>query len=312
MMALYYANIVASQTELAREVERHLATARQLRAAKVEAERANSAKSDFLAKMSHELRTPLNAVIGYSEMLLEEAQDAGREQQSADVKKINSAGKHLLSLVSDVLDLSKLEAGKMEIYVERVDLAKLVADVGESSAEMIHDKGNELVVECPPDIGMIEGDAVKLRQAILYLTSNAGKFTREGRVVLSARRAGEWVDIAVKDTGAGISRENLVNLFQNFGEAEGATTSKYGGTGLGLALSQKLCRLMGGDVSVESELGKGSCFTIRVPARITKADENIVRAPDLDPATGDDRRFGNGYAVTSMADLLAFDQPAAT
>jgi signal transduction histidine kinase len=312
MMALYYANIVASQTELAREVRRHLATARQLRAARVEAERANKAKSEFLAKMSHELRTPLNAVIGYSEMLLEEAESSDREEQSADIRKINSAGKHLLNLVSDVLDLSKLEAGKMELYVERVDVAELVSEIAESCRPEIDAAGNALVVQCNPSVGTIEGDAAKLRQAIVYLMSNAAKFTRKGRITLTAERKDDWIVVAVRDTGVGISRENLPNLFQNFGEAEGATTSKYGGTGLGLALSQKLCRLMGGDVTVESELDKGSCFTVRVPVKITREDGDIIRAPDLVAAATDRQRPpDSGSAIEGGVAGLLLDRPTA-
>jgi CheY-like chemotaxis protein len=268
MMALYYANIVASQSELEREVQRHFATARQLLEAKAEAERANKAKSEFLAKMSHELRTPLNAVIGYSEMLLETAADTGKTEQVADIQKINGAGKHLLALVTDVLDLSKLDAGKMEVYPERFDLKAHLTEVAEFSREGIEANGNRLVIDCPDSLGFVELDAAKLRQALSNVLNNAGKFTRNGVVTLIARSDGTRISIAVTDTGVGIKKENLAQLFQNFGEAEGATSSKYGGTGLGLALSQKLCRLMAGEITVESQAGKGSCFTIRLPVTI--------------------------------------------
>jgi signal transduction histidine kinase len=273
MMALYYANVVASQSDLDREVQNHRATAIKLREAKEEAERANRQKSEFLAKMSHELRTPLNAVIGYSEMLLEDAEaDGRREQQITDLRRINSAGKHLLSLVTDVLDLSKIEAGKMELVNQPFDLHDFIDDVEATCRTLVMDNGNDFVVERGDDLGIVIGDATKLRQAVLNLLSNAAKFTKRGTVTLRAIRdvstERDWILIEVRDTGIGISPENLPKLFQNFNQAEASTASRYGGTGLGLALSQKLCHMMGGDITVDSAPGRGSCFTVRVPAVI--------------------------------------------
>jgi signal transduction histidine kinase len=267
MMALYYANMVASQSELEREVLRHLATALQLQKAKIEAERANKAKSEFLAKMSHELRTPLNAVLGYSEILLEDAKAAGREEHVSDIGKINSAGKHLLALVTDVLDLSKLESGRMELFPEPIALGVLIDEIVADSRDLIAANANRLSVECSHPEAVVEVDKVKLCQAVVNLMSNAGKFTRNGTVTLRAQLEDGWLRIAVRDTGTGISAKNLGKVFQNFVEAADATSSKYGGTGLGLPICQKLCRLMGGDVGVESEVGRGSCFTIHIPAR---------------------------------------------
>jgi signal transduction histidine kinase/CheY-like chemotaxis protein len=273
MMALYYANIVANQAELEREVQNHRTTAIELREAKEEAENANLAKSEFLAKMSHELRTPLNAVIGYSEMLQEEAETEDKDAQAVeDLKRINSAGKHLLGLITDVLDLSKIEAGKMELFNERFDLGQAIDELTETCRPLCAKNGNELVVRREGDLGEAEGDVAKLRQAVLNLLSNAAKFSKNGTVTMSVRReatrAGDWICITVRDTGIGISRDNLSKLFQNFSQAEAWTSTKYGGTGLGLALTQKLCRMMGGDVTVESELGQGSSFTIRLPASL--------------------------------------------
>ena len=265
MMALYYAKVVSSQPELEREVARRLETAERLRQATDDADLANKAKSDFLAKMSHELRTPLNAVIGYSAILLEDMEEAGRDQQQSDLKKINNAGERLLALISDLLDLSKLDAGKMELCFEPLDVALLVGDVVALHRGQIAAGDNMLAVDCPGDVGCIEGDTTKLGRVLANLLSNAAKFTRDGTIDVSVLRDGGWLVIGVRDTGSGIEAKRLRTLFENFDDDEGATTSKYGGTGLGLPLSSKLCRLMGGDLSVESTLGKGSCFTVRIP-----------------------------------------------
>ncbi|MGB8400277.1 sensor histidine kinase [Bradyrhizobium sp.] len=274
-MAIYYANMITMRSELEREAERHRETAVRLRQAKDMADIANRAKSIFLAKMSHELRTPLNAVIGFSEILLEDVGAEGKSaRKKADLERINSAGKHLLSLVTDVLDLSKIESNFIELKIEEFDLNEMVREVVANVQPMVAEKGNKLVVKCPANLGIVSTDPTKLRQAALNLMSNAAKFTEHGTITLSVQRrrsqGGDWIEIQVQDSGIGIAQSDIGRLFRNFGQVNSATSSKYGGTGLGLALSQKLCALMGGGISVTSEFGRGSCFTIRVPASMSE------------------------------------------
>ncbi len=240
-------------------------------------EAADRHKSEFLANMSHELRTPLNAIIGYSEMLQEDAADLGAGQFTDDLGKINSAGKHLLELINAVLDLSKIEAGKMELYLESFDVAGLVRDIAAVIQPLAAKNANRLDVRCPAETGTMRADLTKVRQALFNLLSNACKFTERGAISLTvAREVVEGRDsmvFAVSDTGIGMTPEQIARLFEAFSQADAATTRRYGGTGLGLALSRRLCRMMGGDVTVESLAGRGSTFTIRLPAEVAESVE---------------------------------------
>ncbi len=270
-MAIFYANIMTMRSDLERETERHEATSIRLRQAKEAAESANRAKSIFLAKMSHEFRTPLNAVIGYSEILLEDAEDASAgEERVGDLRRINSAGKHLLSLVTDVLDISKIESDRIDLNVQTFDLSGLLHDIASTSKPLMAANGNTLELQAAPTLGTVSTDPTKLRQVLLNLLSNAAKFTSKGVITLSVGRrrdlTGDWIEIHVKDNGIGISKQNIQHLFQDFGQATPETAKKYGGTGLGLAICRRYCELMGGNISVTSELGRGSCFSVQVLA----------------------------------------------
>jgi GAF domain-containing protein/CheY-like chemotaxis protein len=241
---------------------------------------ANRHKSEFLASMSHELRTPLNAIIGYSEMLQEEAADLGQESLVPDLGKINTAGKHLLELINAVLDLSKIEAGRMDLYLETFNVPTLVGEITSLIQPLADKNGNRLEVRCDPAVGEMRGDLTKVRQTLFNLLSNACKFTERGTVSLAARRepgdgAGFMV-FDVSDTGIGLTEEQMGRLFQEFSQAEASTSRHYGGTGLGLALSRRLCRMMGGDVTAVSAPGQGSTFTVRLPAEVA---ETAVEPP---------------------------------
>ena len=241
----------------------------ELRAAKEQAELASRAKSDFLASMSHELRTPLNAIIGITEMLKEDAADDGRAELAEPLGRILRAGRLLLELINEVLDLAKIEAGKLELHPEELDLDALLEDVMETAEPLADKNRNRLVLERPARLGRFVADPVRLRQIVLNLLSNACKFTEAGTVTLEARRAPEGgIHLAVRDTGVGIAPERMGRLFREFSQAGEPGQRRYGGTGLGLAISRRLARLMGGDIEAESEPGRGSTFTVRLPADI--------------------------------------------
>jgi signal transduction histidine kinase len=245
--------------------------------ARDKAEEVSRTKSAFLANMSHELRTPLNAIIGYSEMLQEEAEDGGQDGIIPDLVKIHSAGKHLLGLINDILDLSKIEAGKMTIHVEPFDLPTLIRDVASTIQPMVEKNGNSLEVDANEELGEMVSDVTRVRQVLLNLLSNASKFTHQGAISLEAeldeRDGQRWVRLRVSDTGIGLTPEQLPRLFQPFTQADSSTTRRYGGTGLGLTISRRFARMMGGDITVESTSGVGSRFTLELPMAISGASE---------------------------------------
>jgi signal transduction histidine kinase len=228
---------------------------------------ASQHKSQFLANMSHELRTPLNAIIGVSEMLREDAEALKQDLEPLD--RVLGAARHLLALINDILDLSKIEAGRMELQLEDFALAPLIDGVVKTIEPLAAKNENRVAVSCDPAIGSLHADQMRLRQALLNLMSNANKFTERGTITVDARQAQEngceWVTIAVADTGIGMTPEQMGKLFQEFSQADASTTRKYGGTGLGLVISKRFCQMMGGDITVASEPGRGSTFTIRLP-----------------------------------------------
>lgn len=257
------------------------------------AREASLAKSRFLANMSHELRTPLNAILGYSEMLQDEAQEIGQTEFLPDLKKIQAASKHLLSLINDILDLSKIEAGKMELHLETFDIPTLVQETTSTVKPLIEKNGNELRVYCPADLGKMRADHVKVRQILFNLLSNAAKFTTRGTVSFIADREesekGQHIIFRVSDTGIGITPQQMSKLFQAFSQADASTQSKYGGTGLGLALSRHFCQMMKGELEVESEPGAGATFTVRLPATVQnlrmEQEEELAPSEAKSPGT---------------------------
>ena len=282
MMALYFASIVFSQGELEQEAQRHQTTERKLRDATGQAQRALLAKSEFLAKMSHELKNPLNAIIGYSEILIE---DVGGEdtQKRKDLTSIRTAGYRLLGLINDLLELSKLEAGKVSLRVEEVEFADFFENLISRSRSLILAAGNELVVK-PLPAGRIVCDAQKLQRVVDGLLSNAAKFTKNGRVTISASmRYGSWT-ISIEDTGVGIAQAQMAGLFETFGRSEEETASKYGDeVRLGLPLAYRYCQLMGGKLSVHSEPGLGSTVTVTLPTHLRAVEERTDAQMEILP-----------------------------
>ena len=229
---------------------------------------ASQNKSQFLSSMSHELRTPLNAIIGLTEMMVNNAARFGTEKALEPLRRVNRAGTHLLGLINQVLDLSKIEAGKLELNPQKVELAPLIDEVIGTARQLVEQNKNRIVVDAAAGLGSLTVDPMRLRQILLNLLSNACKFTKEGEVKLLARRVAnghEWAEVAVADTGIGMTPEQQAKLFQEFSQADKTTAQRFGGTGLGLAITRKLARMMGGDITVASEPGKGSVFTVRLP-----------------------------------------------
>lgn len=252
----------------------------ELEAARKHADEANKAKSQFLANMSHELRTPLNAIIGYSEMLMEEAEDDGMDELIPDLDKINHAGQHLLTLINAVLDLSKIEAGKMEVYCEDFSIKELANEVGSTIRPVIENNNNKLEINISDDVTDINSDLTKVKQILFNLISNASKFTENGKISLSVNKnhnAGkDWYQFSVKDTGIGMSDEQVSKLFAPFIQADISTTRKYGGTGLGLTICKQFCELLGGNIEVKSEVHVGTEFIVRLPVIATIPNEPVV------------------------------------
>lgn len=290
-IALKYLNesleeVVSERTAELQDREIHL------REAVEKAELASGAKSAFLANMSHELRTPLNAIIGYSEMMLEDAQDEGADERVSDLQKVRGSGRHLLGLINDILDISKIEANKLELNIGLFDLTGVLADIESTAAPLMETNANSFKVLVPESIGTIECDEQRLSQILLNLLSNAAKFTEGGDISLNVERSGDgWIRFAVRDTGIGMNAEQVDRLFEPFVQADSSISQRYGGTGLGLSISQRFVEMMGGRIEIESEPGAGSCF--------------IVWLPDIEPVKTSDVAIGDGPLILVIEDTLS-------
>jgi signal transduction histidine kinase len=281
--------LTASLHHLFDQISQHI---RHLQQAKITAEQASVAKSQFLANMSHELRTPLNAILGYSEMLWDDAQDLGNQEMMEDLRMINTAGRHLLSLINDILDLSKIEAGRMNVYLETFNLRQLIEHVVATVKPLIAQNDNELDVHYDFPQESIHADSTKVKQVLLNLLSNAAKFTQKGKITLTVSLdccdvstsvdCQSWICFEVQDTGIGMSAQQQQRVFEAFIQADSSTPNRYGGTGLGLAISRHFCKLMGGELTlIESQIGKGSRFKMCLPTQIQQSTESLVRCREL-------------------------------
>ncbi|NEZ65123.1 response regulator [Leptolyngbyaceae cyanobacterium CCMR0082] len=279
---------------------------------RLKAEEASQAKSEFLANMSHELRTPLNAIIGYSEMLEEDAEDLGQDGFIPELQKIHGAGKHLLGLINDVLDLSKVEAGRMEMYLETFNIKPLVQDVAATMQPMIAKNNNTLKIQYSDDIDKMHADPVKVRQSLFNLLSNASKFTQNGTITVNVTSTqtdnNSYIDFCIQDTGIGMMPEQLQKVFNAFSQADSSTTRKYGGTGLGLTITKRFVQMMGGNVNVQSEVGKGTTFTIQIPKTIQEIthplSDKIITEPTIESTSPPPHT--NGHSPESTADIFNF------
>ena len=294
-MALYYSRIIGLRIELEHEIERQRSTAIELEKARTLAEETGQARARFFSKMSHELRTPLNAIIGYSDILLEDCQGDGADEKRrmSDINRINAAGRHLLSLVSDVLDANRIEKDVVDVQIKPIRLGALVDEVVATAAPMIEQNGNAFAVQCSHRDYELDTDARKLRQILINLLSNAGKFTQNGTVrlelMIQVLPHDSQLVATVSDTGIGIAADALPRLFNDYEQADPTVFNRFGGTGIGLALSRKLSILLGGDIAVTSRIGSGSRFTVTLPAHLHVEADGAAKLPNLEAEerTGD-------------------------